>query len=69
MTDPAGDPYRLSNGQELACVVCKNNRFERASWKLQTTGMTMFNLDWANRDATCLVCTACDYIHWFDNQG
>ncbi|WP_327088687.1 hypothetical protein OIE66_41330 [Nonomuraea sp. NBC_01738] len=64
MNEP--DQVILPNGELLHCVVCKNDRFYQNHWKLQTTGMTFFNLDWANRDATCFVCDTCSYIHWFN---
>ncbi|WP_067143344.1 hypothetical protein [Microtetraspora malaysiensis] len=44
---------------------CDGALFEQHRWKLQTTGMTFMNLDWANRDAACFVCVACRRIHWF----
>ncbi|MEU6738376.1 hypothetical protein [Streptosporangium sandarakinum] len=53
------------DGRHLTCDTCGNDRFEQHSWKLQTTGMTFMNLDWANRDATCYVCSVCRRIHWF----
>ncbi|MFC0861529.1 hypothetical protein ACFHYQ_04375 [Sphaerimonospora cavernae] len=58
-------PVTLPNGQELSCDTCGHQIFEQHNWKLQTTGMTFMNLDWANRDAVCFVCTACRRIHWF----
>ncbi len=27
--------------------------------------MTFLNLDWANRNATLLICTSCSHIEWF----
>jgi hypothetical protein len=47
----------LPHGDSLRCDTCRNDVFEEHRWKLQTTGMTFFDLDWANRDATCFVCT------------
>ncbi|MFI0419008.1 hypothetical protein [Spongiactinospora sp. 9N601] len=63
MTEPA--PVTFPNGRKLICDTCDNDVFESHRWKLQTTGMSLFNLDWANRDAACFVCTACRRIHWF----
>lgn len=25
----------------------------------------VFDLDWANASATCMVCERCGYVHWF----
>ncbi|WP_040163741.1 hypothetical protein [Microbacterium gorillae] len=62
----AASTFTLANGTALACLVCRNDTFTRHAYKLQTTGMTLLNLDWANDDATCLVCASCGFIHWFD---
>ncbi|MFG2076864.1 hypothetical protein SAMN05421874_111120 [Nonomuraea maritima] len=63
MSDPR--QIWLPHGVMLLCDTCDNDVFEVHTWKLQTTGMTFLGLDWANRDATCYVCTACRRIHWF----
>ncbi|GAA3138376.1 hypothetical protein GCM10010466_31650 [Planomonospora alba] len=63
MNEP--QPVTLPNGLALQCDTCRNETFEYHRWKLQTTGMTFMGLDWANRDATCFVCTECRRIHWF----
>ncbi|RFU36465.1 DNA-binding protein [Actinomadura logoneensis] len=57
--------YSLPNGQVLSCTVCRNERFDRASYKLNTSGMELMNLAWANKDATCMVCSECGHILWF----
>ncbi|MFC9970431.1 hypothetical protein ACFVH6_05960 [Spirillospora sp. NPDC127200] len=58
--------YTLPNGQRLTCPVCRGQAFERTFRKLNTSGMEMLNLAWANKDATCMVCTECRNILWFD---
>ncbi|PRX63082.1 hypothetical protein B0I32_11172 [Nonomuraea fuscirosea] len=63
MNEP--QPVTLPHGANLRCDTCQNELFEQHRWKLQTTGMTFMNLDWANRDASCFVCTVCRRIHWF----
>jgi hypothetical protein len=32
---------------------------------LNTAGMTLLGLDWANRTAATLMCDQCGLIHWF----
>lgn len=32
---------------------------------MNTKGMTFFRMDWANEEATALVCTTCSHIAWF----
>ncbi|GGK96101.1 hypothetical protein Ppa06_64230 [Planomonospora parontospora subsp. parontospora] len=63
MKDP--QTVTLPHGGNLSCDTCQSELFEHHRWKLQTTGMSFMNLDWANRDATCFVCTTCRRIHWF----
>ncbi|MEX0703830.1 MAG: hypothetical protein WD069_17155 [Planctomycetales bacterium] len=52
-------------GRPLSCVVCGHDRFGRREAQLNTAMATFFNMDWANRTATCFVCDECGYIHWF----
>lgn len=33
--------------------------------QLNTKTASLFNLDWINPSATCLVCDKCGFIHWF----
>jgi predicted nucleic-acid-binding Zn-ribbon protein len=54
-----------SNGQPMRCVMCGWTEFETKAWKLNTTGMEFMDMAWANRNATCLVCQRCRFIHWF----
>jgi len=53
------------DGQPFSCTVCGNDIFWRRRAQLNTAMATFFNFDWANREATCVVCTKCRYIHWF----
>ena len=57
--------YTLPHGQRLSCLVCRGQFFDVHHYKLNTTGMELFDLAWANKDATCLVCATCRHIHWF----
>jgi len=52
-------------GKPFRCMVCQNEDFWRRRAQLNTALATFFNFDWANREATCVVCTNCRYIHWF----
>ena len=55
-------------GPAMACHHCQHTGFEQKSVQLNTAGMTLLGLDWANRQATCLICTRCGFIHWFHPQ-
>jgi predicted nucleic-acid-binding Zn-ribbon protein len=56
---------RVRTGQELACVVCGGRVFAGREVLLNTAGMTLMNLDWANKAAVAAVCLACGYVHSF----
>ncbi|MBN1508152.1 MAG: hypothetical protein JW955_14975 [Sedimentisphaerales bacterium] len=47
------------------CTVCGNDRFRRPKALLNTSWATFLGFDWANRQADCVVCSRCGYIHWF----
>ena len=48
-------------GAELACVVCRNNRFHKRTSQLPR----QFGLDWLDSSTTNFVCAKCGYIFWF----
>lgn len=52
-------------GHELKCPICNNNLFTVRQAQLNTATATFFNLDWANRSASCYVCSECTHISWF----
>jgi len=53
------------NKERIECTHCKHTRFLKGSAMLNTAGMTLLGLDWANRTATTLMCDNCGLIHWF----
>ena len=52
-------------GKIITCPHCDHQEFEQGSAQLNTAGMTLLSLDWANRSATTLVCTSCGQVQWF----
>ncbi len=56
--------YQAGNSN-LVCPCCQNDTFDKDYRQLNTKGATFFGLDWANRDATILICRQCTYISWF----
>jgi len=56
---------RLRTGAALACLVCGGGEFARREIKLNTTGMTFMDLDWANRSGEGAICQACGFVHTF----
>jgi predicted nucleic-acid-binding Zn-ribbon protein len=53
----------------LTCQVCEGNRFLQREIKMTTTGMTFFDLDWANKSADGAICLRCGFVHTFMGQG
>ena len=52
-------------GKRFHCTASGNDRFHRRKALLNTSWATFLGFDWANRQAHCLVCSNCGYIHWF----
>ncbi len=57
------------NGYELVCPVCKGKSFAKRSSLLNSRGMTLIGLDWANQGALNYICDSCGYIFWFIDDG
>ncbi|MBN2405459.1 MAG: DNA-binding protein [Coriobacteriia bacterium] len=56
--------YRVA-GIQVTCSHCGGQEFDTGSALLNTTGMTLLGLDWANRDASLLICAKCGHVEWF----
>ncbi len=61
---PAGERYTVAE-RPVTCAHCAHDRFVEGRAQLNTAGMSFLNLDWANRSAATLACTACGRIEWF----
>ncbi len=68
MADPIGSTVTVA-GRPLTCVVCGTDRFTYREVKLNTTGLTFFDLDWLNRSGTGAICERCGYLHTFVDGG
>ena len=53
------------DSEPFECSHCKHTKFLKGSAMLNTAGMTLMGLDWANRTAVTLMCDHCGLIHWF----
>jgi len=62
--EPQAETYEI-NDKPVICHNCQNDTFWIRTAQLNTAMATLFNVDWANKSATCLVCSECSYIHWF----
>ena len=52
-------------GVRLTCPVCARTMFWTRTTLMNTTGMSFFDLDWANKSAKNYVCDHCGYVYWF----
>ena len=60
------EPHTVEiKGNTLNCPVCDNSLFWTRNAQLNSAVATFFNLDWANKTATCFVCSNCTHISWF----
>ncbi len=57
-------PY-VAGGQRVICPHCQSDEFVEGRALMNTFGMTFLNLDWANKEATTLMCGNCGLIQWF----
>lgn len=53
------------SSQQVHCPFCQYHLFDERPIKLNSTGMSLLNLDWANKSATGLVCGQCGHIQMF----
>jgi len=49
----------------LRCLVCGTDEFWDREVKLNSTGMELFDLGWANQSALGLICANCGFVHEF----
>jgi len=61
--------YALFNLNKLVrCPTCKNDTFYKRKILLNTRGMTFFDMDFFNKNATVLKCQKCGRYQWFDKN-
>jgi len=56
---------RIIKGNKLVCAICKNDKFWARETLMNTVGLTILKLDWANKKAQNYICDNCGYVHWF----
>jgi len=47
------------------CLVCQARHFTAREIMLNTGGMEILGIEWANRSGTALICDRCGYVHTF----
>lgn len=65
MSEEPKSKERIINGRVLTCIVCNNDKFWTRKSLMNTREMTLFNLDWANKEAQNYICDSCGYVYWF----
>jgi len=51
--------------QPLRCSICGFDEFWDREIKLNSTGMELLDLGWANQSALGLICARCGFVHEF----
>ena len=51
--------------RKLVCPVCDHDQFIETRAQLNTALASLFDVDFANKEARCFVCSECTYIYWF----
>lgn len=64
---PGPDRFQVA-GRPVQCPHCGHDQFAEGEALLNTAGMTLAGLDWANRSASTLVCAECGRIEWFGQK-
>jgi len=76
-TGSASMPTRSENGTgltytvndiEVVCSHCSGRIFDVRRILMNTSGMTFFNFDWANKEANAMVCWKCGHVEWFTEK-
>ena len=55
----------IIEGNKLSCPVCGHNMFYERQTLMNTVGLTIMNLDFANKNADNQICMQCGYVYWF----
>ncbi|HWL54952.1 MAG TPA: zinc ribbon domain-containing protein [Chthoniobacteraceae bacterium] len=59
-------PTRFRVGEiPIICPICGHDEFDQREILVNTTGMTLFKLDWLNKSACALVCRKCSRMELF----
>jgi predicted nucleic-acid-binding Zn-ribbon protein len=61
---PLISSYEILN-KKIVCPNCGHDKFEVREILLNTSAMTFFGFDWANKSASAMICTNCTRIEWY----
>lgn len=54
-------------GNILECPICRSDEFWTRRTLMNTPGMTLAGIEWANKSADNYVCNSCGHVLWFIN--
>ncbi|WP_432107162.1 hypothetical protein [Streptomyces sp. AA1529] len=54
---------------DLSCALCRGTLFWNREVQLNTAGMSLLNLDWANASALGLQCAGCSRLELFADSN
>jgi predicted nucleic-acid-binding Zn-ribbon protein len=58
-------PHFRVGSRRIVCPICGHDEFDQQSMLMNTTGLTLMNLDWLNASACALICRRCTRIELF----
>jgi uncharacterized protein len=64
LSGPDGSRFEAA-GRVVRCSHCGGEEFRSREAQLNTSGMTLLDVDWLNTSGTALVCMRCSLIQWF----
>ncbi len=64
-TSAMGPGEYAIEGKGVVCFHCGQREFAQGRAQLNTSFMSLLDLDWANKSAYTLTCTFCGRIEWF----
>lgn len=65
MPNPPERGGYMVQGHKLTCPVCGQDRIWTRRTLMNTSAMTFFGFDWADKRADNYVCGRCGYVMWF----
>lgn len=61
---PQGERF-VAGGRLVICPQCHSERFDSREALLNSTVLSLIDLDWLDESATALICVNCSAIRWF----
>jgi hypothetical protein len=63
-------PVHAAIGEmKIRCAICEGDRFREREVKLNSFGLQVLKMGWADESGTALICWRCGYVHTFVNRN